>query len=783
MFAAVALTGCMPWGPQALWSSGGHLDVISKSPQGRLRDPILLRARLRAKPTGMPLAPNPSNLPVDRPDPTGPGTPILAAAAVSALRRRRKGKQTGAILTRYSTKDQCSTDDQVRLCREFANANGIDVPDHLVFSDEGTTGRKKKRENLMALIQAIESGKVDTVLIFKTSRLFRKTYKALQFVHEEIVGRGLRCVFVAQGIDTDRSEQWRTLLHFHAIMDEMQATSGVEHIRAAQEGLFLQQMVHGTITFGYCGQKIPRQVNRAGRPRRTLAIDPETSTWVRRAFGWYIAAEGSRDGIPSIKAIAKLLNQHKAPLPPRCASGRWTWQAARRLLANPRYRGHWEYGTRETVWLDKQDYARQVLRDEPIRSLQIEELRIVSDKVWFKVQELMASNPHVAGRRSKDGDRTSRPKLLNGILRCGYDGRRLVTGGGHGRKMLCPVCKETGGRLFTLLDRKLATSMICTRIADLIRSDAKLVRDVIAACRTAVGSRQKPDAAKLAELSRQAMAITRRITLVKDYPIDTDQDALENRQMIGDLRKRRTGIQAEVARLESAAANTVKVPSEDEVRSLLVSLADSLLIAVESGKPDHVARARRVLDVITGGKILVYQDGPAEPQRGWLRCVFRVHALQLTAQHCGIADTVDDGVEIEIVLREPPAHERIADEVKTLWDGGLKYTEIADRVGSSRNSVAKAVAFWHESRGLSVPDGRRHVGRLKKGPPLAERIADRVMEFVDQQIPLGDIAAKLETSRNRITEALRIWHEKRSLPVPDGRTLRKQRRKRRKSRR
>ncbi|MDP7287898.1 MAG: hypothetical protein QGH94_07890, partial [Phycisphaerae bacterium] len=105
------------------------------------------------------------------------------------------------------------------------------------------------------------------------------------------------------------------------------------------------------------------------------------------------------------------------------------------------------------------------------------------------------------------------------------------------------------------------------------------------------------------------------------------------------------------------------------------------------------------------------------------------------------------------------------------------------RVGWNQNIVTKAVAFWHKSRGLPVPDGRRCVARLDRGPRLAERIADGVMELVDQKMPLTDIAKKFETNRNRVTEAIRIWHEKRNLPVPDGRTLRKLRSKKRKSQR
>jgi hypothetical protein len=82
------------------------------------------------------------------------------------------------------------------------------------------------------------------------------------------------------------------------------------------------------------------------------------------------------------------------------------------------------------------------------------------------------------------------------------------------------------------------------------------------------------------------------------------------------------------------------------------------------------------------------------------------------------------GTTVEVEFRRPPVHGQIADEVKKLWDEGLRYTQIAQRVGWNRNIVAKAVRDWHRSHGLPAPDGRHHIGRLKRLPRLAEQIAD-----------------------------------------------------------
>jgi len=57
-----------------------------------------------------------------------------------------------------------------------------------------------------------------------------------------------------------------------------------------------------------------------------------------------------------------------------------------------------------------------------------------------------------------------------------------------------------------------------------------------------------------------------------------------------------------------------------------------------------------------------------------------------------------------------------------------------------------------------------------KEPPLYQSIADDVMKLYDQRLLLGQIADALEIDRNTVTSSVKFWHEQRGLPVPDGRT-------------
>ena len=330
----------------------------------------------------------------------------------------------GAIYARYSTRFQHSIDDQVREAREWADQNGVDVVH--VFSDEAQKGRSTRRKGLKELQQALENDQIDVVIVFTTNRLYRKMYQSLMFLEEEIVDRGKRCVFIRSGIDTADSEDWRQRLQLHALIDEFLVQTIANHVHAAHEGLLLQARVFGTLMFGYSGQEIQGVTTKMGRPARKLIIDPEAKVWVERIFDWFTRLR------LSIAQIIRRLNAEKAPLPTRSTTKRWTRLAVRRVLSNARYIGCWAYGTMKAVWLYKKSYSRQVPREAPLREITIEELRIIDDVTWAKAQERLHDLQQNAGRHPKDGDRKSRPRVLNRLLFCEKHQKPLYVGGSHG---------------------------------------------------------------------------------------------------------------------------------------------------------------------------------------------------------------------------------------------------------------------------------------------------------------------------------------------------------------
>ncbi|HOI54494.1 MAG TPA: recombinase family protein [Phycisphaerae bacterium] len=618
-----------------------------------------------------------------------------------ALSRRRNPntQQIGAVYTRYSTRFQHSTDDQVRECLKTAEAKGIIVPEDMIFSDEACSGRKRRRPGYEALTAAIEEGRVDCVIFMDTNRVHRKFHRAIQFVDEELVSRGIRCIFVAKNIDSAETDDWETYLKMYAIVDEMQTKMYSRQIRAAQMGLFGRGMVCGTLPYGYRGEVVEGEFGKGGKPRKRIAVDPEQAAVVRQVFAWFVNER------MAIQAIARKLNDSAVPHSGRSNSQRWTTPVIAEMLANERYRGFWVYGKTEAIWLTKQDYVKSFEREEPLVQQQFEEFRIIDDVTWRKAQDLRG-NPHQSGRKPQDSRKAERPKLLNGMMRCGYHGRSLSASGSFGTTWHCQTCKETTNQLYSMPERRLATRLICEKLSELLRTDDEMIDRVVKICREAAESQQRPDDSVLEALETQLASLTVQIRRVMRLCGTTETDIRESDELLAELRANRTRVELEIAHLRELAGRDVEVPEEAQVRQILDDYADVLEQAASGEAERSIGEARRVVEMITGGKIDVLQCGERSRKKGWAKAVFSVDILSPICRTFGATCDAPAGLVVEVELKRPSSQAALSDEVKSLHDQGLPNIEIARRLRQHRSTVTQALQRWFTSRGLQPPDLR-----------------------------------------------------------------------------
>ena len=322
-------------------------------------------------------------------------------------------RKKGVAYARFSTRFQDSIADQIRTILGHAVELSVYVPRDLIFFDLAVRGFTKNRTGLDGVEKALKGKKATVLLLFSTSRLFRKQYRTLEFVDRMHQGLAVRCVFVKSGVDTDDTQRWKSILYVQSLIDQFVVTMYVANIHSAHEGLLKKQMVFGTLSFGYAGKPIEGEFTNLGRPRCKIIIDEETARIVRQIYDWFVNER------LSIEAIVQRLNDDpQIPLPPRAMSDMWTRLAVINVLKNTRYRGYWRYGATEAIYIPDGDYVAQRLRAEPLAAVHIEQLRLVPDALWFAAQARLAERAGHGGRPPLDGNHTTRPKLLNGLLKC-----------------------------------------------------------------------------------------------------------------------------------------------------------------------------------------------------------------------------------------------------------------------------------------------------------------------------------------------------------------------------
>ena len=81
-----------------------------------------------------------------------------------------------AIYTRFSSdrQSEMSTQAQVRACKEYADANGIDIV--RIYSDEAISGTEEKTENRLqyqTMLEDLPKHLFDIILIHKHDRIAR----------------------------------------------------------------------------------------------------------------------------------------------------------------------------------------------------------------------------------------------------------------------------------------------------------------------------------------------------------------------------------------------------------------------------------------------------------------------------------------------------------------------------------------------------------------------------------------------------------------------------------
>lgn len=269
------------------------------------------------------------------------------------------------IYVRVSTDEQAqegfSIRGQTEKLKSYAMLKEWDIYD--IYSDEGISGKNiVDRPAINRLIDDINEGKVNNVLVFKVDRLTRSTKNLIELV-ELFEEKG--CVFnsLTESIDTD-TPSGRMFLKIIGIFAEFERENLISRLklgfeRKVKEGYTLAT---NSVSYGYDrpkGQKIQ-------------SINPDEAKVVKEIFNMFVNENMSRCG------IASNLNNRKI----QCKQSGATWDATKikDILTNPTYIGKVRYSVH-----DEKNYFETEGQHE----------NIISDELFVLAQEKLTNKPQL----------------------------------------------------------------------------------------------------------------------------------------------------------------------------------------------------------------------------------------------------------------------------------------------------------------------------------------------------------------------------------------------------
>ena len=469
----------------------------------------------------------------------------------------------------------------------------------------------------------------------------------------------------------------------------------------ALEGLFLEGYVFGTLTFGYAGEPVPGKFTKRRRPRCRIVINPDEAKIVVSIFEWWVAGD-------SINAIVRKLNAIPGvPLPRN-----------RLALVGPTIRSGqsccgpltWAlelFGDGEDVSSPQRIIPGSFHESSPSGQETFENLRIISDQLWFAAQNRLAKNKAVRGRKSDKEDADPSLRIMSGLFYCPDHDRPLRACSAFGRYLGCPTCAtltEEMRPLFSKPNRKVVLRLLCEKLAKLIRQDTDLVDKTIAECRAQAAAIQRPDGSEIERLEKAVASVKRKIDFNMRNPGETEEDEKEIADTLRSLRRERQSLQDQLGLIKAAAAEPVRVPTIEEVNSLLDRFSDILQGAAAGQLGGDQDTARDILETLTGGRIDMFQQGERENMQGWLQGRFTIRLLDVLVEKFTGTSPVKDGEEVEIVIdfKRPRKMDADADEAIQLWLNGDMQKEIAPKLRSSQGYVSRLLRIGAARMGTTL---------------------------------------------------------------------------------
>ena len=358
-----------------------------------------------------------------------------------------------------------SISNQKQMLEDFARRNRLPNPTH--FTDDGISGTRFDRPGFLAMMEEVEAGRVEAIVIKDMSRLGRDYLKVGQ-VMEVLRQRGVRLIAINDGVDSLKGDDDFT--PFRNIMNEFYARDTSRKIRSVFKAKGMSgKHLTGTVIYGYLWDE----------KREHWLVDEEAAEVVRRIFSltlegygpYQIACKLSADRIEiPVVHLARFNEGVNRSKPVKDPYG-WGSSTIVNILKKREYLGHTiNFKTRKHFKDKKSHYVSE---DEWTIFENTHEAII--DQQTFDLVQKIRSNV----RRYPNGWGEAAP--LTGLLYCAdCGGKMYVHRTNNGKRISQYTCsnytKVPCGTL-CLTQHRINESAVLTLVSDTLRAIAEYSRN------------------------------------------------------------------------------------------------------------------------------------------------------------------------------------------------------------------------------------------------------------------------------------------------------------------
>jgi site-specific DNA recombinase len=485
-----------------------------------------------------------------------------------------------AIYARYSSDMQreASIEDQVRLCRERAGADGFSISE--VFSDSAISGGfLKNRPGMLDLLERARSGEFEVVVAEALDRISRDQ-EDIAAIFKRLNHAGVRIVTLAEGEISELHIGLKGTMNALFLKDLAQKT------RRGQRGRVEAGKIPGGNSYGY---EMVRTLKDDGSVTTGERIINQTEAQIiHRIFKEY--AEGLAP-----RKIASRLNQEGIPSP---RGGHWnastingSRQRRNGILNNELYRGRIIYN-RQTFLKDPET-GKRASRPNPESewvTTEVPELRIIDEPTWDAVQVIKDRYSSLRGNR-----RQTRKRLLSGFVRCGACGGTMTIV--NRERYSCSTKRERGtcsspvGIKAAELEKR-----VLNGLREILHGRQDLVEEFTIAYREEVKRLQRSRTSDTLRLQKELTKVQRGIDRCLTYITDGDGDPGAVRESLQELENRKKALERQVREAGSGSKVEIHPNVAEHYRRKVMEL--QTLFTDDATRPQAMEIVRSLIDHI-----------------------------------------------------------------------------------------------------------------------------------------------------------------------------------------